>query len=88
MNYELVFEKNAEKFINKHKIEADKFINAFKDIVNNYPEALQKYDIKKLAGMVDIYRLRIGKYRAVYTIKHNQLIILVLKIGSRGDIYK
>ncbi len=34
------------------------------------------------------YRIRLGDYRAIYTIKENALIILVLTIGHRKDVYK
>ena len=32
--------------------------------------------------------LRIGSYRAILDIKNNELIILVIEIGPRGNIYK
>ncbi|MBP6236621.1 MAG: type II toxin-antitoxin system RelE/ParE family toxin [Saprospiraceae bacterium] len=34
------------------------------------------------------YRIRLGDYRAIYTIKENELIILVLTIGHRKDVYE
>jgi mRNA interferase RelE/StbE len=34
------------------------------------------------------FRLRIGSWRVIYDIQDEQLIILVLKIGSRGDVYR
>lgn len=34
------------------------------------------------------YRLRVGDWRAIYDIQEGELIILVLKVGSRGDIYR
>jgi len=34
------------------------------------------------------WRLRVGGWRAICEIINNQLIIYVLKIGSRGDVYK
>lgn len=33
------------------------------------------------------YRLRIGGWRVIYEIKNDEVIILVLDIGSRGGIY-
>ncbi len=33
-------------------------------------------------------RLRVGVYRAVYALKEEELIILVLKVGHRKDIYR
>jgi len=34
------------------------------------------------------YRIRLGDYRAIYTIKENELIISVLTIGHRNDVYE
>lgn len=85
MSYKLELKKKASKFLEKYPQEKIKFTNAFKDIANG-KEA--KYDIKKLKGQIDFYRLRLGKYRAVYTIINEKLIILVLDVVSRGDIYK
>ncbi len=45
------------------------------------------YDIKKLSGR-EGYRLRISSYRAIYAIDEGQLVILVVMVGPRGDIYK
>jgi mRNA interferase RelE/StbE len=42
---------------------------------------------KKLQGR-EGYRLRVGDWRVVYQIQNEQLIIVVLKIASRGEIYK
>ena len=42
---------------------------------------------KKLKGR-DAYRLRIGRYRVIYEIEGEKLIVLVVAIGHRGDVYK
>jgi mRNA interferase RelE/StbE len=34
------------------------------------------------------YRLRVGGWRVIYEIENEQLVILVLRIGSRGEIYR
>ncbi|MBP9779036.1 type II toxin-antitoxin system RelE/ParE family toxin [Candidatus Gracilibacteria bacterium] len=45
-------------------------------------------DIKKLKGYIDnLYRLRVGDYRIVYEKRGDELIILILKVGHRKDIY-
>ena len=44
-------------------------------------------DVVKLTGRPG-YRLRIGKYRAVFERNDTELIILVIDIDSRGEIYK
>jgi mRNA interferase RelE/StbE len=44
-------------------------------------------DWKPLQGS-PFWRLRVGDWRVICEIVKNKLIIYVLKIGSRGDIYK
>jgi mRNA interferase RelE/StbE len=45
------------------------------------------YGCKKLAGQEN-YRVRQGNYRIIYSIRNIELIILILKIGHRKDIYR
>ena len=44
--------------------------------------------VKKLAGEDDLYRIREGNYRIIYTIQDKELIVLVVKIGDRKDVYR
>lgn len=37
---------------------------------------------------VDAYRLRVGDYRVIYEIRNDELVLIVIKVGPRGDIYK
>ncbi|WP_150243264.1 type II toxin-antitoxin system RelE family toxin [Nocardiopsis quinghaiensis] len=41
---------------------------------------------KKLKAR-DGYRIRVGDYRVVYTIDDGQIIVVVVKVGARGDVY-
>jgi mRNA-degrading endonuclease RelE of RelBE toxin-antitoxin system len=34
------------------------------------------------------YRLRVGDWRVIYDVQEGEMIILVLKVGSRGDVYR
>lgn len=63
---------------------ANQFFGAFDKLAESDQEGL---DIKKLSGR-DGYRLRINGYRAIYMQDGEQLVILVLDAGPRGDIYK
>jgi mRNA interferase RelE/StbE len=46
------------------------------------------HGVVKLSGLSDIYRVRVGEYRIIYEIQDVGLVILVLKIGNRRDVYK
>jgi len=42
----------------------------------------------KLRGSSDLFRVRCADYRIVYQIHDNKLIVLVVKIGHRREIYR
>lgn len=44
--------------------------------------------VLKLKGQDNSYRIRCGKYRIIYEIKDNELIVLIIDVDSRKDIYK
>ncbi|QBB65602.1 RelE/StbE replicon stabilization toxin [Intestinimonas butyriciproducens] len=41
-----------------------------------------------MSGHSNLFRLRVGSYRVIYTIEGILLIVRVLTIGNRGDVYK
>jgi mRNA interferase RelE/StbE len=43
---------------------------------------------QKLAGSGDRYRVRQGQYRIVYEIRDAELVVLVVKLGHRRDVYR
>jgi len=56
-------------------------------------EALQENpyegsNVKALKGMNGYYRLRVEDYRVIYELQDNNLVILVIDINHRKDVYK
>ena len=43
---------------------------------------------EKLEAHDDLYRIRSGDYRVIYQIFRKKLIILVIKIGHRREVYR
>jgi len=43
---------------------------------------------RRLVGYDDLWRIRIGDYRVVYTIKDAELTVLALRIAHRSEIYR
>lgn len=43
--------------------------------------------VKALAGHPGLLRIRVGDYRIVYTVRDRELIVLVVHLGHRGDVY-
>ncbi len=50
---------------------------------NPRPEAC-----KKLRGFENLYQIRVGDWRIIYTIEDDLLLVLVITIKSRGEVYK
>ena len=42
----------------------------------------------KLRGEEDLYRVRVGQYRIIYTVDDGAVTVLVVKIGHRRDVYR
>ncbi len=42
----------------------------------------------KLSGLKNTYRIRRGVYRIVYSVENNQLVIIIIRVGHRKDVYK
>jgi mRNA interferase RelE/StbE len=56
-------------------------------ILAENPEAL-KNNIRRLSGTdKDLYRLRVGSYRFIFKKDKNELVIIVVRIGHRKEIY-
>jgi mRNA interferase RelE/StbE len=44
-------------------------------------------NVKPLKGE-PAFRLRVGAWRVIYELRHNELVVLVLRIGPRGGVYR
>ena len=43
---------------------------------------------EKLSGQIDLNRIRVGNYRIVYEIDNGQIVVTVIKVGHRKEIYR
>jgi len=86
--YKIKLKKDVTKFLEKRPPKELKIIiKKFEELKKNPYPSNQALDIKKLKGSNE-YRLRIGKYRFIYQVKDDILIVVMEKADSRGDIYK
>lgn len=44
--------------------------------------------VKKLEGSDNLYRVRLGKYRIIYEIQDGLLLVTVVKVKHRSDVYR
>ena len=43
---------------------------------------------KKMRGAPDLWRVRVGDYRVIYAIEDEKLLIVVIRVGHRRDVYR
>jgi mRNA interferase RelE/StbE len=43
---------------------------------------------RKLSGYDDVFRVRTGNYRILYSVSKSKLIVVILKVGHRKDVYR
>lgn len=43
--------------------------------------------VRKIVGSTDTYRLRAGDYRVIYTVAASILVIEIIRVGHRKDVY-
>ena len=82
--YKIVIRKSVRKDMQGiPKKDAQRIISAIQSLAENpHPQGS-----KKLSAQ-DRYRLRQGNYRILYEIQDNQLIVCVVAVGHRKDVYR
>jgi mRNA interferase RelE/StbE len=84
--YKIVFKREAAKSLSKLPRNVAKTIRQKLEAIAANPYA-ENPNAKKLQGR-EGYRLRVGDWRVLYEIQNDQLVILVLKVAPRGEVYR
>lgn len=84
--YELKFLGRALNDLKRIDKPHQRIIKAKLLVLAENPEAL-KNNIKRLAADEDYFRLRVGSYRVIFKKEDLLLLILIVRIGHRKEIY-
>ncbi|MCC6329761.1 MAG: type II toxin-antitoxin system RelE/ParE family toxin [Acidobacteria bacterium] len=85
--YSIEFVKSAQKEFERLPIKIrTKIAEALGFLAQNPFSDLLK--VKKLKGAEDVYRFRTGDYRVLYEVHRKRLVILVIKVGNRKEVYR
>lgn len=83
--YEVEVSRTAEKQLRKlPRNDQERVVNRLLLLAHDpFPRGM-----RKLTGYDDVYRVRVGRYRILYSVSRGRLVIIILKIGQRKDIYR
>lgn len=84
-SYRIEFTRSAEKDF--RKIDRSKVAAIYREIERLETDP-RPHGVKKLAGADRTYRIRIGDYRVVYEVEDEVLVVLVIRIAHRKDVYR
>ena len=82
-NYKIEFDEAAIKDLDNLTAKAQKQITEAVKKLKDDPRSVGS----KLKGYDKLYRLRTGDYRIVYTIEDDVLVVLIIAVGPRKEIY-
>jgi len=85
LSYRIEIKNSAAKSLKKiTKADRIRIVEKIDSFADNLPNP----ETTKLKGNNPFHRVRVGDYRIVYEIQEDILVILVVKIGHRKDIYR
>lgn len=84
-SYQLEIKPSASKELEKLPRQmVVRVVAAIKELADNpYPQG-----VKKLSGFDRTFRIRVGDYRVLYDIYENRLVIEIIRIRHRKDVYR
>ncbi len=95
IKYSLTFDKKASKdILSLDKTVRNFILDELEIFINNFDDAYEKElikltKIKALQGeFKGLYRLKLRTYRVIYEKQNDKLVILVLRVSHRKDVYK
>ncbi len=84
--WELEYERDARKQLRaiRDRVELHRIEQALLQLRRNPRPA----GVKKLSGHIDLWRIRVGDWRIVYRIEDGRLLILIVTVAKRGEVYR
>jgi mRNA interferase RelE/StbE len=85
MSYQVFIKPAAQRQLKKLTLTVQKDLIA---LIENLAKNPKPSGCKKLKGRQNQYRVRSGDYRVIYSVEDMALIVRVIKIGHRRDVYE
>ncbi|NJF26123.1 type II toxin-antitoxin system RelE/ParE family toxin [Thermococcus sp. Bubb.Bath] len=83
MTFRVIISPRAEKGLRSLPEASMKKFAELVEVLKHNPVPVEKFDIKKLKGYERAYRIRLGKFRVVYTVRWDEDVVVILKVEPR-----
>lgn len=85
MTYQLIIKASAQRALEKlDDVSRQRVHKAIMGLATNP----RPFGYVKLSGHEQLYRVRSGDYRVIYTIRDQQLMVIVLTVAHRREVYR
>ncbi|MBO9626425.1 MAG: type II toxin-antitoxin system RelE/ParE family toxin [Microbacterium sp.] len=84
MRYEVEFTTAAAREIRKLDTQIRRRVLLGIAELENSP---RPHGVRKIVGYKDAWRLRIGDYRVLYEVSDERIVVTVVRVGHRRDVY-
>ena len=84
-SYEIEITRTAEKQLGKlPRKDQERVVRAIQPLARDP----RPRGSRKLSGYDDVFRIRVGHYRLLYSVSNRKLVIIILKIGHRRGVHR
>jgi mRNA interferase RelE/StbE len=88
MSFDVQLHRNVKKAIKglpkSHQVQFSQLV----DILKDDPVPFSKFDLVRIKGHIDIFRIRLGGFRLTYEVDEDHQCITLLKLEPRKKAYK
>jgi mRNA interferase RelE/StbE len=88
VSYTIDILRSAEKFLDTLGRQQPADAEAIEDVIEALSDTPRPVGCRPLKGYADVWRVRVGNYRICYQIDDDRLLILVITISTRDNVYQ
>mgnify|MGYP000993255489 CR=1 FL=1 len=85
MSYSILIKKNVIKVLESIP---KRTVYKLNEAIQSLKIEPRPFGVKKLKTKEELYRIKVGDYRIIYTINDFVLVIEIIKIGHRKEVYR
>ncbi len=79
-------QRRAEKFL--RSVTDQRLYRRLRTAIDSLANDPRPVGCVKLTGSHDLFRLRVGDYRIIYQVQDRKLLVLIVDIGNRREVYR